>query len=67
MVKTKKVNKWHLENAASEEEALVDHAKCIRQLVQIAVQKQKFHSSQLKEGPCIAESVIKSIKNIEMS
>jgi len=65
MVKTKKVNKWHLENAGSAE-ALADHVKCIRQLVQIAVQKQRFHSSQLKADPCIVESVIKNIEDIEM-
>jgi cobalamin biosynthesis protein CobD/CbiB len=59
------VNKWHLESAAPAE-ALADHVKCIRQLVQIAVQRQKSHSSQLKVGPFIAESVIKNIEDIEV-
>jgi hypothetical protein len=65
MVKIKKVNKWHLENAALAE-ALADHARCIRQLVQIAAQRQRSLSSLLKEDPCIAESVIKNIENIEV-
>ena len=59
------MNKWHLENAALAA-VLADHAKCTRQLAQIAAKRQRFHSNLLKVGPFIVESVIKSIRNTEL-
>lgn len=64
MIKIKKVSKWHLENATSVE-GLADRVKCIRQLVQIAVQNVKYHSNLLKEGLSTVKSVIQNIENID--
>ena len=63
-IKTKKVNKWHLENAASVED-LVGRVRCIKQSVQTAVQNVKYHSNPLKEGLSTAKSVIQNIKSID--
>ena len=65
-LKQKRVNKWHLENAASAEAALVDHVKCIRQFVQIVEKNARFHSSLLKEDRFTAGSVTQNIENTEM-
>lgn len=60
-------DKWHSENAeaTSVEAETSDHAKCIRQLVQIAARNAKSHSSLLKEDPSTARSVTQSIGSIE--
>jgi hypothetical protein len=63
------VNKqWHSEiedsAAVAVAEALVDHAKCIRQLVQIVVRNVKFRSNQLKADQSTAGNVIQNIENI---
>jgi hypothetical protein len=56
------VKKWHLEIVASVE-ALVDHARCIRQLVQIVDKNVKFLSSPLETDRFIAKNVIQNIEN----
>jgi hypothetical protein len=66
MIETKKrVSKWHLENAALVE-GLADRVRCIRQLVQIAVQNVKYRSNLLKEGLSTAKTVTENIGDIDL-
>ena len=51
----------------AEAEALVDHARCTRQLVEIVVRNVKFRSNQLKADQSTVENVIQNIENINPS